>query len=70
MDRKIDVIDAFDGKKMVVIHDIIFKKKQYVKWNDVRNYLKKYVNDVYTVLSTQENIYIGPPFRRRKEIFV
>jgi len=62
MDRKIDVIDAFDGKKMVVIHDIIFKKKQYVKWNDVRNYLKKYVNDVYTVLSTQENIYIGPDF--------
>ena len=43
MDRKIDVIDAFDGKKMVVIHDIIFKKKQYVKWNDVRNYLKKYL---------------------------
>ena len=70
MERKIDVIDAFDGKKMVVIHDIIFKKKQYVKWNDVRNYLKKYVNDVYTVLSTQENIYIGPLFRRRKEIFV
>jgi len=30
MERKIDVIDCFDGKKMVVIHDIVFKKKQYV----------------------------------------
>ena len=26
MERKIDVIDCFDGKKMVVIHDIVFKK--------------------------------------------
>ena len=32
MERKIDVIDAFDGKKMVVIHDIVFMKKRYVEW--------------------------------------
>ncbi|MBO5167289.1 MAG: hypothetical protein J6B90_11920 [Lachnospiraceae bacterium] len=60
MERKIDVIDAFDGKKMVIIHDIIFKKKQYVEWKDVKEYLKRYVGEVYTILSAQENIYIGP----------
>lgn len=38
MERKIDVIDAFDGNKVVVIHDIIFKKKQYVEWKDVKEY--------------------------------
>ena len=62
MERKIDVIDAFDGKRMVIIHDIIFKKKQYVEWKDVKEYLKRYVGEVYTVLSAQENIYIGPDF--------
>lgn len=36
MQRKIDVIDDFNGRKIVFIHDIIFKKKQYVEWKDVR----------------------------------
>ena len=49
MDRKIDVIDAFDGKKMVVIHDIVFMKKRYVEWKDVKEYLKQYVGDVYAI---------------------
>ena len=31
MERKIDVIDAFDGNKMVVIHDIVFMKSGM--WN-------------------------------------
>ena len=62
MERKIDIIDAFDDKKMVVIHDIIFKKKQYVEWKDVKEYLKRYVGEFYTILSVQEKIYIGPDF--------
>ena len=36
MERKIDVMEGFDGKKIVFIHDIIFKKKQYVEWIDVK----------------------------------
>ena len=62
MERKIDVIETFEGKKVVVIHDIIFKKKQYVEWKDVKEYLKRYVGDVYTILLSQDNIYIGPDF--------
>ena len=62
MDRKVSVLEDLDGNKVVVIHDIIFKKKQYVEWKDVKEYLKKYVGDVYTVLSSNEKVYIGADF--------
>lgn len=62
MERKIDVVEVFDGKKIVFIHDIIFKKKQYVEWKDVKEYLKRYVGGVYTILSMEEKIYIGLDF--------
>lgn len=59
MERKIVVIDDFNGRKIVFIHDIIFKKKHYVEWMDVKEYLKKYVGEVYKVLPAEEEIYIG-----------
>ena len=62
MERKIDVIDDFNGRKIVFIHDIIFKKKQYVEWKDVKEYLKRYVGEVYKALSSEEEIYIGVDF--------
>ena len=62
MERKMDVIDDFNGRKIVFIHDIIFKKKQYVEWKDVKEYLKKYAGEVYKVLSAKEEIYIGADF--------
>ena len=62
MERKIDVVDDFNGRKIVFIHDIIFKKKRYVEWKDVKEYLKKYVGEVYKVLSSEEEIYIGADF--------
>ena len=46
MERKIDIIDTFDGKKIVIIHDLIFKKERYVNWKDVEEYLKKYVGEM------------------------
>ena len=62
MQRKIDVVDDFNGRKIVFIHDVIFKKKQYVEWQDVKEYLKRYVGDVYKVLPAEEEIYIGADF--------
>ena len=62
MQRKIDVVDDFNGRKIVFIHDIIFKKKKYVEWKDVKEYLKRYVGDVYKVLPAEEEIYIGADF--------
>ena len=35
-------ITDLDGKKLVIINDIIFKGKQHIKWDDVENYLKRH----------------------------
>ena len=32
MKRKIDVMEGLDGKKIVVIHDIVFKGKRNIDW--------------------------------------
>ena len=58
MDRKIDVISGVEGKSIVIIHDVIFKEKRYIKWKEVQAYLKRYVGDVYKVLSSKDSIYI------------
>ena len=52
MERKMKVVEDLEGRKIVFIHDIIFKKKQYVEWKEVKEYLKRYVGDVYKILST------------------
>jgi hypothetical protein len=43
-----------------MINDIRFKGKRSVKWKDVREYLKEYVGDFYTIAATGDVIYIGP----------
>ena len=43
MERKVNVIEDIDGKKTVFIHDIIFKGKRSVKWEDVEKYLAGHV---------------------------
>ena len=42
MDRNVQIITDLDGKKLVIINDIIFKGKQHIKWDDVENYLKRH----------------------------
>lgn len=59
MDRKVDVITDLDGGKVVLIHDIIFRGKRKIDWNDVENYLKKYIGEFYVIEDTQDLVYIG-----------
>ena len=59
MDRNINVIKDADGRSIVMINDIKFKGKRQIKWDDVRDYLKAYVGDVYEVIDTKDRIYIG-----------
>ena len=37
MQRKVNVVEDLDGNKIVVIHDIRFKGRQAIEWNDVEN---------------------------------
>ena len=53
------VIKDVDGNNIVVINDIIFKGKQSIKWNDVEEYLKRYVGEFYKIAETDEIVYIG-----------
>ena len=57
--RNIAIIKDSDGKNMVVINDIRFRGKRSVKWEDVKEYIKKYVGEVYTIAETRDVIYIG-----------
>lgn len=50
--RNVSVIQDIDGNNIVVINDIIFKGKRFINWKDVRDYLKNYIGDFYTIAST------------------
>ena len=58
-DRKISVIEDLDGKKIVVINDIIFKGKRSINWDEVEEYLRRFVGESYIVAETADIIYIG-----------
>ena len=57
--RNVSVIQDIDGNNIVVINDIIFKGKRSINWKDVREYLKNYIGDFYTIASTGDIVYIG-----------
>ena len=44
--------------KLAVIKNIIFKGKQ-INWEEVENYLKQYVGDIYRIVEEDEMVYIG-----------
>lgn len=48
-----------DGNKIVVIHDIRFKGKRSIDWDDVEAYLKQYIEEFFEVIETGDVIFIG-----------
>ena len=65
MERKVNVIEDLDGKKTVFIHDILFKGKRAVKWDEVEKYLRQYVGDILSLLMiAMKMIYIGADLAR------
>lgn len=50
--RNVSVIQDIDGNNIVMINDIRFKGKRSVDWKDVREYLKEYVGEFYTIAAT------------------
>lgn len=57
--RNIGIITDLKDRKIVVIHDIRFKGKRKIDWNDVENYLKKFIGKFYKIENTQDIVYIG-----------
>jgi len=58
-DRNVDIRRNAEGKQVVVIHDIRFKGKRKINWEDVKGYLMGYVGDYYQITETADVIYIG-----------
>ena len=62
MDRRVDILYDANSNEIVVIYDIRFKGKRNIDWHEVEEYLKLFVGENYTILSTGDLIYIGKDF--------
>lgn len=62
MQRKVNVVEDLDGNKIVVIHDVKFKGKRSLEWEEVETYLKQFVGESYVIEDTNDMIYIGTDF--------
>ncbi len=60
MQRKVNIVEDLDGNKIVIIHDIIFKGKRTMEWEDVEVYLKRFVGEEHMIENTGDMVYIGP----------
>ena len=56
---KLKILEDNSGKKIVVIPEIIFKNKQNINWDEVENYLEKYVGELIEIAETKDIVYIG-----------
>lgn len=59
MKKNVRIVTDLDGKRVVLINDIIFKGKRNINWKDVEKYLKKYVGEFYEIADTKDIVYIG-----------
>ena len=59
--RNVSIITDMEGKTIVQINEIRFKGKRNIDWDGVKDYLKGFVRDQYTVDETGDTIYIGNP---------
>lgn len=62
MERNVNVIKDLDGRDIVFINDIRFKGRQHIDWKDVKEYLKEYVGEFYSIADTEDIVYIGNDF--------
>jgi len=59
MGRNVEIITDDKGKKLVKINAIRFKGKRGVDWNDVEEYLRQFIGDIYKIADGNELVYIG-----------
>jgi len=57
--RNTEIRTNAEGKRIVRINDIRFKGKRSVNWNEVKEYIKEYVGDMYQISDGEDVIFIG-----------
>lgn len=60
--KNVNIITDVDGKKIVLINDIMFKSRRTISWTKVEECLKEYIGTNYEILETSDTIYIGQDF--------
>ena len=60
--NKLDIVTDETGSRVVLLPEIIFSNKQNINWEDVENYLGKYVGEFIEITETKDIIYIGNKF--------
>ena len=58
MERNIRVIKDVDEHQIVMINDIRFKGRQNIDWDEVEQYLKRYVGEFVEIAESKDIIYI------------
>lgn len=59
---KLDIVTNVSGNKVVLLPEIIFSNKQNINWDDVEDYLGKYVGELIEIAETRDIICIGSKF--------
>lgn len=67
---KLDIVTDESGNEVVLLPEIIFSNKQNINWNDVEDYLGKYVGELIEIAETRDIIYIGKNFRMNMAVLV
>ena len=62
MDRNVNVIKDANGNNIVMVNDIVFRGKRQIRWDEVKEYLKQYVGEVYEIADSKDVVYIGNDF--------
>lgn len=60
--KKLEIVLDSKGNKVVVLPDIIFSNKQNIDWNEVEQYLKRYVGEIVQIAETGDIVYLGNDF--------
>lgn len=58
-DGSVSVVTDAEGRKIVMINDIVFKGRKSIDWDEVEKYLKRHVGDFYEILETRDVIFLG-----------
>lgn len=59
MNRKVNIIEDLNGKKVVLINDVFFRGKKNIDWDMVEQYLKRFVGESFVISETADIVYIG-----------
>lgn len=51
-----------NGRKIIIIENILYQSRRGINWNKIEEYLKKYIGKYFEIEETLEKIYIGSDF--------